>query len=472
MIKLHNISKRFDQREVLSDISLTIQAGEVVLLKGENGSGKTTLLNIILGIVKPDRGEVKLCGRSPKDPNSKTHVGVMLQKVEVPRNLKVTELISLMRSYYPNPLSTEEILDKVDLKKESNNWAYSGLTPGQRKRFDLGIALAGNPNLLILDEPTAGLDEKRRKEFWQLLRRCIAKGVTVLIVTHISSDWQELETLATRSITIEEGQLLDKSLTKDSTSDLQVTPVQEEKASTAQAEEWSKMFMAHLQTELLQLIRTPIYLLGIAIFCFITSRISSPDYGALGLVFCGGLAVLTFAIERVGKQIALERVEGWLKLLRVTPLQPTAYLAAKLAISMLILAGILILVIAFGASKAHGTVTLGNQFSLFLSLLIGVIPFAIAGSALGYLVKPKSLDQIAGLSIPVALFTCGLPVPGLPKDIVALSPFYHYGQFALWSIGSEFFDHHFMLHILWLLTAGGAFSILAVWAYQRDDVLQ
>jgi len=472
MIELHNISKSFDQREVLSNISLKIQAGEVVLLKGENGSGKTTLLNIILGILKPDSGEVKLCGHSPQDPDSKTHVGVMLQKVEVPRNLKVIELINLMRSYYPTPLSTKEVLDKVDLVKESNNWAYGALTPGQRKRFDLGIALAGNPNLLILDEPTAGLDEKRRKEFWQLLRRCIDTGVTVLIVTHIASDWQELETLATRSISIEEGQLLDANLTEASAENLLLGSARAEKSFAFQAGEWFKMFIAHLQTELLQLVRTPMYLLGIAIFCFITSRVASPDYGELGLVFAGGLAVLTFAIERVGKQIALERVEGWLKLLRVTPLKPTAYLVAKLTVSMLILAGILLLVILFSSLNTHGQTTFGNKFPLFISLLLGVIPFTIAGSALGYLVKPKSLDQIAGLSIPVALFTCGLEMPGVPKDIVVLSPFYHYGQFVLGSIGSMQFDNHFMLHIFWLLTAGGAFSLLAVWAYQRDEVLQ
>lgn len=472
MIELHNISKSFDQREVLSNISLTIQAGEVVLLKGENGSGKTTLLNIILGILKPDSGEVKLCGHSPQEPDSKTHVGVMLQKVEVPRNLKVIELINLMRSYYQAPLSTEEILDKVDLKKESHNWAHNGLTPGQRKRFDLGIALAGNPKLLILDEPTAGLDEKRRKEFWQLLRRCIATGVTVLIVTHIASDWQELETLATRSILIEEGRLLDENLAETSTANIPSFPARDEKSFAFRAGEWFKMFVAHLQTELLQLVRTPMYFLGIAIFCFITSLVASPDNGELGLVFAGGLAVLTFAIERVGKQIALERVEGWLKLLRVTPLKPTAYLVAKLTVSMLILAGILSLVIAFSTLNVHEQTGFANKFLLFMSLLVGVIPFVIAGSALGYLVKPKSLDQIAGLSIPVALFTCGLPMPGIPKDVVALSPFYHYGQFVLGSIGSAQFDHHFLLHIFWLLTAGSAFSLLAVWAYQRDEVLQ
>lgn len=472
MIELHNISKSFEQREVLSDITLTIQPSEVVILKGDNGSGKTTLLNIILGILKPDRGEVKLCGRSPQDPDSKARVGVMLQKVEVPKNLKVRELISLMRSYYPTPLSTEEILDKVRLQEKSHLWS-SKLSGGERKRLDLGVALAGNPKLLILDEPTVGLDEKGRKEFWQTLRSCIADGVAVLIVTHNPSDWQELETIATRSITLQEGRLTeDRPIEYVVDNNQAILMQQREEASPSESQRWAPMFMAQIRAELLQLIRTPAYLIGIVIFCLVTSLISSPDYGALGLAFCGGLAVLTFAIERVGKQIALERVEGWLKLLRVTPLQPTAYLAAKLVVSLLILAVILILVLVLSASRTGEKVTLGEQLALFVSLLIGVIPFAIAGSAMGYLVKPKSLDQIAGISIPVALLTCGLSIPWLPKDIVVLSPFYHYGQFALWSIGSESYDHHLLLHLLWLLTTGGAFSLLAVWAYQRDEVLQ
>ncbi|MBW4695310.1 MAG: ABC transporter ATP-binding protein [Lyngbya sp. HA4199-MV5] len=472
MIELHSISKSFEQREVLSDISLTIQPGEVVVLKGENGSGKTTLLNIILGILKPDRGNVKLCGCSPKDSDSKARVGVMLQKVEVPKNLRVSELISLIRSYYPNPLSTEEILDKVGLQEKSSFWC-SKLSGGERKRLDLGIALAGNPKLLILDEPTVGLDEKGRKEFWQTLRLCVVKGVAVVIVTHNPADWQELETIATRSIMLQEGRLLEDQLLKGSAeSDQRNYAITQEQPSVNQSQKWSEMLMAQIRVELLQLVRTPIYLLGIVIFCVITSLISSPQYGALGLVFCGGLAVLTFAIERVGKQIALERVEGWLKLLRVTSLQPTAYLSAKLAVSLLILAVILILVLAISASRIGGAVTFGNQIFLFISLLIGVIPFAIAGSAMGYLVKPKSLDQIAGISIPVALLTCGLSIPWLPKDIIVLSPFYHYAQLALWSIGSEHYDHHLWLNLLWLLTAGGVFSTLAIWAYQRDEVVQ
>jgi len=469
MIELHDVTKSFEDRQVLKNINLTIQPGEVVVLKGENGSGKTTLLNIILGILKPDRGEVKLCGVSPQDPSSKTRVGVMLQSVGVPKNLKVRELISLMQSYYPHSLSTEEILGKVGLQKKQDLWC-SKLCGGERKRLDLGIALTGNPQLLILDEPTAGLDEEGRKQFWETFRRCVAKGVAVLIVTHLSSDWQELETLATRWIKLQDGQLIEqKAVEYVVDNDPVVFAPKRDQASAPSSQCWSTMFTAQIQTELLQLIRNPMSLIGLLLFCVVTSLISSSNYGVLGLALCGGLAVLTFAIDRVGKQIALERVEGWLKLLRVTPLQPTAYLAAKLAVSMLILAGILMLVLPLSASRTHGA-TLGNEFSLFFSLLIGVVPFAIAGSALGYLVKPKSLDQIAGLSIPVALFTCGL-MPTIPKDIVVLSPFYHYGQFALWSIGSPHFDHHFFFHLLWLLTTGYAFFILALWAYQRDEVL-
>lgn len=475
MLKVQNVSKRFEERNILNDISLTIQPGEIVVLKGENGSGKTTLLNIILGILKADQGDVKLYGRSPQDPDSKARVGVMLQKVEVPKNLTVQEIISLVRSYYPDPLSTGEILSKVKLQDKKHLWS-SKLSGGERKRLDLGIALAGDPEFLILDEPTVGLDEKGRKEFWQTLKYCAVAGVAVLIVTHSPADWQELETIATRSITLQEGHLVEDRRVENVGASSQAVLVRQRPQRTVSSpprfQYWASMFRAQLLAELLQLIRTPFYLVGIILFCILTSLIASPAYGSLSLAICGGLAVLTFAIERVGKQIALERVEGWLKLLRVTPLQPTAYLAAKLAVALSILAAMLALILPISASRIDAEVSPEVQLALLISLLLGVIPFVIAGSAMGYLVKPKSLDQIAGISIPVALLTCGLPIEWMPKDIVILSPFYHYGQLALWSIGSDFYSHHLLLNLLWLITAGGIFSTLAIWAYQRDEVLQ
>ncbi|MBN3959865.1 ATP-binding cassette domain-containing protein [Nostoc sp. NMS8] len=117
------VSKEFQQVPILQDINLIVKRGEFIWLRGENGAGKTTLLNLILGLLKPSSGEVELMGLSPQSPNSKIRVGVAFQDIRFPTNVKVKELIELFISYYPNPLSTEEILNKVNLKDEENDWA-------------------------------------------------------------------------------------------------------------------------------------------------------------------------------------------------------------------------------------------------------------------------------------------------------------------------------------------------------------
>jgi ABC-type multidrug transport system ATPase subunit len=164
ILSLTNISQGFKesiftQKEIFKEINFEIKTGEFVALKGENGSGKTTLLNIILGLITPKKGKVRLFGEDPKNFNSKTRLGVVLQKVAIPKNLKVKELIDLLRSYYPNALSTEEILNTVNLKGKENNWA-SKLSGGEAQRLFFALALVGNPEFLILDEPTRNLDEE------------------------------------------------------------------------------------------------------------------------------------------------------------------------------------------------------------------------------------------------------------------------------------------------------------------------
>ena len=109
--------------------------------------------------------------------------------------------------------------------------------------------------------------------------------------------------------------------------------------------------------------------------------------------------------------MATERIEGWLNLLRVTPLPPVIYLAAKVIVALMVLASTLILILSVGAFKLEVDHNFFRWLLIFGSLIIGIIPFAILGLALGYLFKPKSVDSIVGLSLPVALMTCGLPLP-------------------------------------------------------------
>ena len=197
LITFDRVDKTFNKgflqkTTIFENISFSIQQGEFVILRGENGAGKSTILNLALGLLKPSSGEVKLMGRSPEDSNSKLKVGVVLQDTQVPPNAKVTELVELWRSYYPNPLSKEEILGKVNLKGKEQLDA-SGLSGGQKQRLYFALALVGNPELLILDEPTRNLDDKGYEEFWQQIKLAHQAGITILMVTNNKSDWQELE---------------------------------------------------------------------------------------------------------------------------------------------------------------------------------------------------------------------------------------------------------------------------------------
>jgi len=216
VIELKKISKSFKKRKVIDEVNLTIQRGEFVVLRGDNGAGKTTLLNIILGLLKPDRGEVKLLGNSPEEPESKYRVGVVLQKVTAPKELKVKELVNLLRSYYPNPLSTEDILKKVNLEDKHDFWA-SKLSGGEGQRLYFALALAGNPDLLILDEPTRNLDTEGYSDFWEQIEVCRKNGVTILMATNNQSDKEKLNYLATRFITLKDGSLEKETIKSNET---------------------------------------------------------------------------------------------------------------------------------------------------------------------------------------------------------------------------------------------------------------
>lgn len=476
LIELKNVSKTYFEgyckKLVLNDISLVVKPGDLVVLQGKNGAGKTTLLKIVLGLLKPNRGEVRLLGLSPQEPQAKVQVGAVLQEVSAPKNLKVRELIDLVRSYYTNPLPTKEILSKVSLAANEDAWACD-LSGGQKQRLYFALALAGNPKLLILDEPTRNLDDEGYKEFWEQIKCFKKEGVTILMVTNNQSDWKELNSLATQVLTLSEGQLAQGQILAHQQPVLPTVPPSD--FFEARLRNPISVFLIQTWAEILQLLRTPNYLFGILLFSCLSALLPT-DKGLVKpalLLFCG-LSMLTFSIDRLGKRVAVERVEGWLKLLKVTPLPPFVYIAAKIFTALLVLVLSLLLILSIGIWKLDIEQTLEQWITLALSLVFGVVPFAFLGLALGYLVEPKSIDSIAGLLIPLGIFSCGLvPIskPSFVQDLIALSPFYHFRELVLWAAGMDY-DNRLTLHLLWLMWATVVFGLIAKWAYQRDRVVQ
>ena len=198
------VTRRYGQVTAVNGLSLGIQPGQTVALLGPNGAGKTTTVELLLGLASPDAGVIGLFGGPPADAVAAGRVGAMLQDAGLPQGAKVAELIGLVRGLYPEPLSLADALRLTDLEEVAGRQTQR-LSGGQRQRVRLALALAGNPKLLVLDEPTAALDVEARRAFWERMRASVVAGRTVLFATH---RLEEADAVADRVVVISGGRLL------------------------------------------------------------------------------------------------------------------------------------------------------------------------------------------------------------------------------------------------------------------------
>lgn len=474
LIEIKNVTKGFQEKLfhrkiVLKNIDLIVKKGDFLVLRGANGVGKSLLIKIILGLQESDSGSVKLFGLSPKSPESKLQLGTVFQEVIPPNSLKVKELISLVRSYYPNPISTQEILETVGLTDQQNSFPKD-LAGGQKQRLYFALALVGNPQLLVLDEPTKNLDVEGQEAFWQQIEQCKQKGVTILIVTHIKSEQDKLQDLATHIITLADGTLnYDKKPTQAIDTEEQVASFSHKSANLL------SILFKQTWAEMLQILRNPLYLGGVFLFSGLAALLPSGDDDVKSLILFAAISLLLFSVDRLSKKIAIERVEGWLKLLRVTPLKPSLYITAKLIMALIILIITLATILCIGFFKMGISQSLFSWITLSASLLLGIVPFAVIGIALGYVIPPKALDPIAALLLPLGIFSSGVIPPNnlYIKDLIVISPFFHYSQVIQFfaSINQQV-DNHIFLSIIWLVFYTVIAGIIAKLAYQWDRFSQ
>jgi ABC-2 type transport system ATP-binding protein len=493
LVEVDNVSKSFYKgfgvNQILKDINLTVKENDFIVLRGENGAGKSTLLNLILGLLRPSSGQIKLMGLAPDNSFSKIYLGVVLQDTQVPRKVKVKELVDLLRSYYPNPLSREEIMNKVNLTYKEDAWA-TDLSGGQKQRLYFALALAGNPRLLILDEPTRNLDDKGYEEFWKQIKLCRQQGITILMVTNNKSDSDELDTLATRYITLQKisessqkSQLVEEFQIAKSEEKLEQVSLLETVVNKVvnKSEPFNQNILAIIQNqlwfEILQLIRTPVFLLGTLSLVGIVPPLKVAYTGKSAIepiIYISGIILFTIVIDRLGKRIAVERSEGWLKLLRTTPLPPVAYIVAKIGTALLLCTVSLILIFVLASWQLQITGDPSSWLVIFICLILGIIPFAILGLALGYLIAPRSADSILSLSLIVVPLTCGayqISDLKIVQNLMVLSPVYHYRELVFWAAQLNH-DNQIFLHLLWLIWSLGVFGLIATWSYQRDRAVQ
>jgi ABC-2 type transport system ATP-binding protein len=201
---LEHVTKRFGARTALDDVSLTVDEGEVLALLGPNGAGKTTALALLLGLRCADAGVVCLYGRGPRRASVRRAVGVALQESGFPATLRVREVVDLVRAHYERPLTTSDVVSRFGLEALGSR-QLGGLSGGERRRVAVALAFAGRPRLVVLDEPTAGLDPAARHAVWEAVRSHAAEGGTILLTTHYL---EEAEALAGRVAVIDAGRMV------------------------------------------------------------------------------------------------------------------------------------------------------------------------------------------------------------------------------------------------------------------------
>jgi ABC-2 type transport system ATP-binding protein len=201
---MSGVSRRFGSTVALESVDLEIRPGEVVALLGPNGAGKTTLVRVLLGLIQPHAGRVALFGLRPDTTAARRRVGVMLQVGRIPETLTVREHVHLFSSYYgtPQPIATTLAMAGVT---DVAGRRFGDLSGGQRQRALFALAICGRPDLLVLDEPTTGLDLEARRTFWRCVRSLIDGGTSVVLTTHYL---EEAERVSSRIVLLRGGRVI------------------------------------------------------------------------------------------------------------------------------------------------------------------------------------------------------------------------------------------------------------------------
>ena len=206
VVEVRELRKSYGDTVAVQDVSLTVQRGEIFGIIGPNGAGKTTTVECIEGLRTPDRGQIRVLGLDPGRDHGelRQRMGVQLQDSQLPERLRVGEALRLFSSFYRAPVDWRALMDLLGLTPKERT-KFGKLSGGQRQRLSIALALVGNPEVVVLDELTTGLDPQARRDTWTLIEGVRDRGATIVLVTHFM---EEAEWLCDRVAVIDSGRIV------------------------------------------------------------------------------------------------------------------------------------------------------------------------------------------------------------------------------------------------------------------------
>jgi ABC-2 type transport system ATP-binding protein len=207
IISVSGIRKTYGKTIAVDDVSFEVEEGEIFGLIGPNGAGKTTTMECVEGLRRPDRGSISVLSLDPRrDARTlQQKVGVQLQQAQLQKRIKVREAVDLWASLYPRAVDGDALLERLGLADKRQAW-FMTLSGGQKQRLFIALALIHDPDVVLLDELTTGLDPQARRAIWDLVREIRTRGKTVLLTTHLM---EEAERLCDRVAIVERGRVID-----------------------------------------------------------------------------------------------------------------------------------------------------------------------------------------------------------------------------------------------------------------------
>jgi ABC-2 type transport system ATP-binding protein len=203
-VQFENVSKHYGAVKAVNELSLELPQGRTIAFLGPNGAGKSTSLDMLLGLKKPTSGTVRVYGKAPREAVLAGQVGAMLQTSGLMSDVTVRELMELMTKLHPRPLGVDELLARANIADIADR-RVDKLSGGQTQRVRFAIAIAGDSDLIVLDEPTTGMDVENRQIFWAAMKAEAERGKTILFATHYL---EEADQIADQVLVINKGRLL------------------------------------------------------------------------------------------------------------------------------------------------------------------------------------------------------------------------------------------------------------------------